>query len=160
MCPRCAVVLLERTTQHLTKLYPICRYGLLASVLADHRDDFDLFLSFYNHYENTQGLMCWQQVQIEQDFLCALQLQPLHVGRPVACYSELVTSKQTHSSGQHTHKPQVLRQGKVFTNPDLDANATSSAPDGDLDAAYALLLAGRKWQHSAYTDRGVKVTKS
>ena len=103
MCPRCAGALLERTAQHLTKLYPICRYGLLASVLADHRDDFDLFLSFYNHYENTQGLMCWQQVQIEQEFFCALQLQPLHVDRPVACYSELVTSKQTHSSGQHTH---------------------------------------------------------
>ncbi|KAL3157183.1 hypothetical protein ABBQ38_001422 [Trebouxia sp. C0009 RCD-2024] len=87
-------------------------YGLLASVLADHKDDFDQFLSFYHHYENSQGLMCWQQ---------------------------------------------VLREGKIFTNSDPDANATSSAPDGDLDAAYALLLAGRKWQHSAYTDRGLKI---
>jgi hypothetical protein len=53
---------------------------------------------------------------------------------------------------------QVKRNGKIFTNPDEDANATSSAPDGDLDAAYALLLAGRKWQHKPYTERGVKVT--
>lgn len=40
----------------------ICRYGLLASVLADQQGDFDQFLIFYNHYENSQGLMCWQQV--------------------------------------------------------------------------------------------------
>ena len=53
---------------------------------------------------------------------------------------------------------QVKRNGKIFTNPDNDANATSSAPDGDLDAAYALLLAGRKWNCSSYTDRGVKVS--
>ena len=52
---------------------------------------------------------------------------------------------------------QVLREGKIFTNPDPDSNATSSAPDGDLDAAYALFLAGHKWQNSAYTERGIKV---
>ena len=40
----------------------VCRYGLLASVLSDQRDDFDQFLLFYNHFENSQGLMCWQQV--------------------------------------------------------------------------------------------------
>ncbi|DBA92104.1 TPA: hypothetical protein ACH3X1_015830 [Trebouxia sp. C0004] len=87
-------------------------YGLLASVLSDQRGDFDQFLLFYNHFENSQGLMCWQQVK---------------------------------------------RNGKILTNPDEDANATSSAPDGDLDAAYALLLAGRKWQHRPYTERGEKV---
>ena len=46
----------------LTTFLPVCRYGLLASLLADHQDDFDQFLAFYNHYENSQGLMCWQQV--------------------------------------------------------------------------------------------------
>lgn len=53
---------------------------------------------------------------------------------------------------------QVQRGNKIFTNPDADSNATSSAPDGDLDAAYALLLAGQRWQQQAYTERGVKVT--
>ena len=53
---------------------------------------------------------------------------------------------------------QVLRNGSILINPDDDANATSSAPDGDLDAAYALLLAGRKWHDASYTERGVKVT--
>ena len=53
---------------------------------------------------------------------------------------------------------QVLRENKIFTNPDADCNATSSAPDGDLDAAYALLLAGQKWHQQAYMERGVKVT--
>lgn len=49
----------------MTYLQRVRRYGLLASVLAGHRDDFDHFLSFYNHYENNQGLMCWQQVLTE-----------------------------------------------------------------------------------------------
>lgn len=39
-----------------------CRYGLLASVLADRKGDFDRFLSYYNEQENEQGLACWQQV--------------------------------------------------------------------------------------------------
>lgn len=37
------------------------RYGLLASVLADRKDDFDRFLKYYNEQENEQGLACWQQ---------------------------------------------------------------------------------------------------
>lgn len=41
-----------------------CRYGLLASVLADRKGDFDRFLSYYNEQENEQGLACWQQVSI------------------------------------------------------------------------------------------------
>ena len=45
----------------------LSRYGLLASVLADARSDFDQFLTFYNHFENEQGLMCWQQVCIGND---------------------------------------------------------------------------------------------
>ncbi len=37
------------------------RYGLLASVLASRRVDFDKFLIYYNEQENDQGLSCWQQ---------------------------------------------------------------------------------------------------
>ena len=39
-----------------------CRYGLLASVLADRKSDFGRFLAYYNEQENEQGLACWQQV--------------------------------------------------------------------------------------------------
>lgn len=49
--------------QRLTSNTPRCRYGLLASVLADRRDDFDQFLAFYNRHENKQGLMSWQQAR-------------------------------------------------------------------------------------------------
>ena len=52
---------------------------------------------------------------------------------------------------------QVLREGKVFTNPDDDANGTGNATDGDLDAAYALFLAAREWEEVAYKKRGIEV---
>ena len=51
--------------------------------------------------------------------------------------------------------PQVLRGNKIFTNP--GGNGRSSATDGDMDAAYALLLAGKKWKDQSYTERGIKV---
>ena len=51
---------------------------------------------------------------------------------------------------------QVLRNKKIFTNPDSMNNGCGSATDGDLDAAYALLLAGQKWHDPLYTKRGVK----
>ena len=72
-----------------------------------------------------------------------------------ACIASHVTYALTYSDDLCLS--QVKRNGKILTNPDEDANATSSAPDGDLDAAYALLLAGRKWQHKPYTESGVKV---
>lgn len=37
----------------------------------------------------------------------------------------------------------MLRDKKIFTNPDSSNNGWGSATDGDLDAAYALLLAGQ-----------------
>ena len=52
---------------------------------------------------------------------------------------------------------QVLRDGKVFTNPDDDANGTGNATDGDLDAAYALFLAAREWKEAAYRTKGIEV---
>lgn len=52
---------------------------------------------------------------------------------------------------------QVKRDGKIFTNPDEGSNGASSAPDGDLDSAYALLLAGTKWSNKIYTQRGIQV---
>ncbi len=51
---------------------------------------------------------------------------------------------------------QVLRNKKIFTNPDSMNNGCGSATDGDLDAAYALLLAGQKWHDPLYTERGIK----
>ena len=51
--------------------------------------------------------------------------------------------------------PQVLRGNRIFTAP--EGNARSSATDGDMDAAYALLLAGQKWKDPPYTERGKKV---
>ena len=51
----------------------------------------------------------------------------------------------------------MLRDGKVFTNPDDDANGTGNATDGDLDAAYALFLAAREWKEAAYKKRGIEV---
>ena len=57
----------QRRTHHCLQTFRylpiVCSYGLLASVLSDQRDDFDQFLLFYNHFENSQGLMCWQQVR-------------------------------------------------------------------------------------------------
>ncbi|KAL0041273.1 hypothetical protein WJX77_010658 [Trebouxia sp. C0004] len=87
-------------------------YGLLASVLANRRIDFDKFLIYYNEQENDQGLSCWQQ---------------------------------------------VLRNNKIFTDPDPSNNGCGSATDGDLDAAYAVLLAGQKWHDPLYTERGIKL---
>lgn len=55
---------------------------------------------------------------------------------------------------------QVLREGRVFTNPDDDANGTGNATDGDLDAAYALFLAAREWKEAAYKRRGTEVCSS
>ncbi|KAL3134950.1 hypothetical protein ABBQ32_007910 [Trebouxia sp. C0010 RCD-2024] len=52
---------------------------------------------------------------------------------------------------------QVLRNEKIFTDPKSGYNSANSATDGDLDAAYALLLAGQKWQDPSYTARGIKV---
>lgn len=52
---------------------------------------------------------------------------------------------------------QVLRNEKIFTDPNSDYNGVSSATDGDLDAAYAMLLAGQKWQEPSYTERGIMV---
>lgn len=52
---------------------------------------------------------------------------------------------------------QVLRNEKIFTDPNSDFNGVSSATDGDLDAAYAMLLAGQKWHEPLYTERGIKV---
>lgn len=52
---------------------------------------------------------------------------------------------------------QVKRNGNIVTNPDEGSNGSSSAPDGDLDAAYALLLAGRKWGQQKYKQRGIQV---
>ena len=52
---------------------------------------------------------------------------------------------------------QVKRNGKIVTNPDEGSNGSSSAPDGDLDAAYALLLAGKKWGQQKYKQRGIQV---
>lgn len=52
---------------------------------------------------------------------------------------------------------QVLRNSKIFTNPDTSGNGAGSATDGDLDAAYALLLAGQKWHDPLCTERGIKV---
>ncbi len=51
---------------------------------------------------------------------------------------------------------QVLRNKKIFTNPDSMNNGCGSATDGDLDAAYALLLAGQKWHDPLYTERGIE----
>ncbi len=51
---------------------------------------------------------------------------------------------------------QVLRNKKIFTNPDSRNNGCGSATDGDLDAAYALLLAGQKWHAPLYTERGIE----
>lgn len=53
--------------------------------------------------------------------------------------------------------PQVLRNEKIFTDPNSDFNGVNSATDGDLDAAYALLMAGQKWHEQSYTERGIKV---
>ena len=52
---------------------------------------------------------------------------------------------------------QVLRNERIFTDPNSDVNGLGSATDGDLDAAYALLLAGQKWHKPSYTARGIKV---
>ena len=52
----------------------------------------------------------------------------------------------------------MLRNSKIFTNPDLAGNGAGSATDGDLDAAYALLLAGQKWHDPVYTERGIEVS--
>jgi endo-1,4-beta-D-glucanase Y len=71
------------------------RWGMLASVLADARHDFEGFLAFYEKHLNSSGLMSWQL---------------------------------------------VLRNKQVFVDP--KGGGQSSATDGDLDAAYALLLAG------------------
>ena len=51
----------------------------------------------------------------------------------------------------------MLRNSKIFTNPDTSGNGAGSATDGDLDAAYALLLAGQKWHDPLCTERGIKV---
>lgn len=55
------------------------------------------------------------------------------------------------------HLVQVLRDEKIFTDPNSDYNGINSATDGDLDAAYAMLLAGQKWHEQSYTDNGIKV---
>jgi len=57
----------------------ICRYGLLASVLADRRRDFDQFLIYYNEQENDQGLACWQQAScsLQKAILFSVVLQVL-----------------------------------------------------------------------------------
>lgn len=55
---------------------------------------------------------------------------------------------------------QVLRDDKIFTDPESGYNSISSATDGDLDAAYAMLLAGQRWREPSYTDRGIKVWPS
>lgn len=52
---------------------------------------------------------------------------------------------------------QVLRNEEIFTDPNSSVNGASSATDGDLDAAYAMLLAGQKWYEPLYTERGIKV---
>lgn len=52
----------------------------------------------------------------------------------------------------------MLRNSKIFTNPDTSGNGAGSATDGDLDAAYALLLAGQKWHDPLCTERGIKVS--
>ena len=52
---------------------------------------------------------------------------------------------------------QVLRNEKIFTDRNSNVNSVSSATDGDLDAAYAMLLAGQKWHEPLYTERGIKV---
>lgn len=52
----------------------------------------------------------------------------------------------------------MLRNSKIFTNPDTLGNGAGSATDGDLDAAYALLLAGQKWHDPLCTERGIKVS--
>lgn len=62
---------------------------------------------------------------------------------------------------QHAVMPlQVLRNEEIFTDPNSSVNGASSATDGDLDAAYAMLLAGQKWHEPLYTDRGIKVGPS
>lgn len=57
----------------------------------------------------------------------------------------------------HCDSLQVLRNEEIFTDPNSNVNGASSATDGDLDAAYAMLLAGQKWHEPLYTDRGIKV---
>lgn len=60
---------------------------------------------------------------------------------------------QNHSATAY----QVNLEGRILDDQEPQSNGGGSAPDGDLDAAYALLLAGRRWEHTAYTDRGIQV---
>ncbi|KAK9823839.1 hypothetical protein WJX72_005859 [[Myrmecia] bisecta] len=55
---------------------------------------------------------------------------------------------------------QVQRGGVVVTNPNPGAGAHNSATNGDLDAAYALLLAANKWGCERYRERALAVCKA
>ena len=112
-------------------------------MFADRRDDFELFLAFYNKHENSQGLMAWQQVEYKKHlFYCEAAERD---------WSLLQVLKTVSTDSQ------VKLEGKILDDQEPQSNGGGSAPDGDLDAAYALLLSVLRWQHSAYTDRGIQV---
>ena len=127
------------------------RYGLLASVLANRRNDFDKFLIYYNEQENDQGLSCWQQASCT--FLCTSFIV-LYSRYSIVCKTAGASVSATVQL--YLRQLQVLRNKKIFTNPDSSYNGWGSATDGDLDAAYALLLAGQTWHDPLYTERGIK----
>ena len=116
-------------------------------MLADRQSDFGRFLNYYNEQENEQGLACWQQVGTGASPLYRRILRCVLLdGVLAACHvSTLVSSLQ------------ILRNEKIFTDPNSNFNGISSATDGDLDAAYAMLMAGQKWHEPSYTERGIKV---
>lgn len=102
-------------------------YGLLISVLQRERGDFDGFLRFWRRFLTPKGLMYWQLVRGGD--------------------GEVRLRMHTTSSPP-MHCPTVLlRPGADLTlcRAQIKANlgTLNSATDGDMDIAFALLLAAK-----------------
>lgn len=87
-------------------------YGLLISVLADHKEDFNRLEAFYRAHTTVQGLMIWCQTQ----------------------------------------DPATGVISDIYPRDGPEA-IYKSAVDGDLDVAYALLLAGEAFLSRSSSQR-------
>lgn len=103
-------------------------FAMLAAVQMNDRRTFGSLFTFFNRFKNADGLMKW-----------AIALND--------SYEYPGSSYYFPSDDQGNVRPE-----KEIGRGDLVAESEYSASDGDLDIAYALILAYQKWGSEAYKD--------
>lgn len=104
-------------------------YGMLSAVQMNDRYAFGKFFAFFKKFTNEYGNMAWA-IKVKDDFNST--------GQTITPYPE--------------GDPSPYRPYNTMSVENLEAESWGSATDGDIDIAYALILAYRKWGAEQYKD--------